>query len=244
MKSSPSPDPRFTDSVAHASMARRSSDATSFASARAAAAWPDRRRGCGVPWGPRAGCTALPRRLLRAGCRPSLPRPGKSNTCRLSSTRAGSGSRGFVGTTSERAGEGGETGGSLVAAAGGVVPLPEPGQRFARERCADLKIHQIDDRRWKIAKTHCLSDGSAATGVWRRRGDDQQWDVDLGLIEARAVAKDVRLFTETLAVVGGDDQPGPFEDPTVRLRPSISRPSCSSRSAMQSSYESRTNAIS
>ena len=44
----------------------------------------------------------------------------KPNTCRLSSTRAGSGSRGFVGTTSESAGEGGETGGSIVAAAGAL----------------------------------------------------------------------------------------------------------------------------
>ena len=61
-----------------ASMAPPSSEATWFASARAAAAWPVPRRGRGAPWGPHAGRRALPGCPLRAGCKPNPPRPGKS----------------------------------------------------------------------------------------------------------------------------------------------------------------------
>ena len=58
--------------------------------------------------------------------------------------------------------------------------------------------------------------------------------MQLGIIETAAVNENAAMFSETLAVVRGDDQPGFFQNPTpVQLVDSL--PSCSSRSAMQSS---------
>ena len=55
-----------------------------------------------------------------------------------------------------------------------------------------------------------LDDLRRTASTWR---DHEERDVQLRLVEARAVAEDAGMFAETLAVVRGDDQPRLLEDP-------------------------------
>lgn len=75
---------------------------------------------------------------------------------------------------------------------------------------AGLQAEQVNDRRRQIPQTHRLLDHLFGRGT--PGGNDQEWDVQLGPIETRTVAEHARVFTETLAVVRGDDQPGSIED--------------------------------
>ena len=59
--------------------------------------------------------------------------------------------------------------------------------------------------------------------------------MQLGLVETLAVAENAGVLTETFAMVRGDDQPGLLQNPAPVPARSTNFPSCSSRSAMQSS---------
>ena len=53
---------------------------------------------------------------------------------------------------------------------------------------------------------------------WRRAsrgGNDHKRNMELGLVETRPVPEDAGLFAEALAVIRGDDDPGPLEDGTT-----------------------------
>src|SRR5262249_47311365 len=69
---------------------------------------------------------------------------------------------------------------------------------------------QIRDRRSYVAQAHGLFDDLLGRAFTRR--NDQQRHVKLRLVETLAVAENTGVLAEALAMVGGDDQPGLFEN--------------------------------
>ena len=88
---------------------------------------------------------------------------------------------------------------------------PRTGQRVPGKRRAGLQAGHVDDRRRQVPQADRLVDDLLRRAPPGR--DDQERDVQLGLVEARPVAEDAGMLAETLAVVRGDDQPGLLEDP-------------------------------
>ena len=89
-------------------------------------------------------------------------------------------------------------------------PVPKTGQRRPGKRRAGLLTEHVDDRRRQVPQAHRLLDdlfGRAAAG-----GNDQKRNVQLGLIETRAVAENAGVLAETFTVVRGDDQPGSLQN--------------------------------
>ncbi len=94
-------------------------------------------------------------------------------------------------------------------------------QRAAGEGRAGRKPQQVDDRGRQVAQADRLGDRAARR---RRRGEDQQGDVDLVRVEAEAVVEHAML-AELLAVVRGDDHQRVPEHPApiklVEQRPDL-----------------------
>ena len=95
-----------------------------------------------------------------------------------------------------------------------MVCIPELRAReIAGEwRAMRSQTGHVDYRRRQVSKTDRLADGSASSPL-PPGGTNNEWNVQLGLIETLAVAENAGVLTETFAVVRGDDQPCSLQDP-------------------------------
>ena len=158
-------------------------------------------------WGPRA------RRNSSSRTSPSRRMYVQSPSVRAArghaalSHREGSGSNDPSGTTSE----------STWSEAAALAerrrrPRPEPGQR-SRERGnrpgspARSTIVAARSRRLTVSAT--------TVGRAPRRRNDHQRNMELRLVETRSVPEHAGMLAEALAVVRGDDHPGPLENGTA-----------------------------
>ena len=131
----------------------------------------------------------------------------KGHRCLVTVHSEGSVPNDSSGTTSESAGGVEVIVGEGRSVRGRTRPRTGPATRPGTANRPETQ--HVDDRRRQVPEADRLGDDPLRG---RPRGNDHQRDVELGLIQARPVPEDAGMLAEALAMVRGDDHPGPFED--------------------------------